>query len=267
MDKENNTTTAMSNITPRRPRTPTPEDELEQELFGTPPARPSTPRPRAAAGPFKTPTRPTPSHRPITRSISRSIRSSRNIAGSPSQVFAHPFERTPTKTPRSGEINFLHPSSASKRRSPRHGDQFPHSHFGAMDEGDRDSNMTAALQMPVPFDSPFTATLHQLLSEANDFISSGSPSASRHAPPGAHNSSHNSQRDDDPEVDLVRHLGGDLEGANGDGGRDDIDGKDADFRNFMGTDLIMPSSPPLLRSGRVVGGGSAGGEQFGGALQ
>ncbi|KAK4143757.1 uncharacterized protein C8A04DRAFT_28541 [Dichotomopilus funicola] len=277
--KENSAATAISDVTPRRPGTPTPEDELEQELFGTPPARPSTPPPRAAAGPFKTPTRPTPSHRPITRSISRSIRSSRNIAGSPSQVFAHPFERTPTKTPRSGngggEVNFLHPSSASKRRSPRHGDQqLLHADFGSLDEGDenhhRDINMAAALQMPVPFDSPFTATLHQLLSEANDFISSGSPSASRHASGVHHN--HHGQRDSDPEVDLVRHLG-DLEGA-GDGaggsggagaGGSDVDGGDADFRNFLGTDLIMPSSPPLLRSGRVVGN-SAGGEQFGGAL-
>jgi hypothetical protein len=50
--------------------------DLERELFGTPLKTPP-PRPQ---GPFKTPTRPTPqSHRPITRSISRSARSVRAV--------------------------------------------------------------------------------------------------------------------------------------------------------------------------------------------
>ncbi|KAI0472132.1 hypothetical protein GGR56DRAFT_107988 [Xylariaceae sp. FL0804] len=66
------------------------------DLFGTPP-RPSTPPPKAPnGGVFKTPTRPTPSHRPITRSVSKSMRSVRSVT-SPSQL----LERTPSRTPRS----------------------------------------------------------------------------------------------------------------------------------------------------------------------
>ncbi|KAK0635436.1 hypothetical protein B0T17DRAFT_41811 [Bombardia bombarda] len=82
-DKEN--TNSSSQIT-TRPCTPVLEDhdDLEQELFGTPPNRPSTPpHKNASSGVFKTPTRPTPSHRPITRSISKSIRTVRTIPKSP----------------------------------------------------------------------------------------------------------------------------------------------------------------------------------------
>ncbi|CAH0005120.1 unnamed protein product [Clonostachys byssicola] len=80
------------------------ETNMEQEeleaLFKSPAvARPSTPPPSSKAAPpstpFKTPSRATPSHRPITRSVSRSIRSMRSKT-SPGDV-----ERTPTKTPRS----------------------------------------------------------------------------------------------------------------------------------------------------------------------
>ncbi|KAL3957527.1 hypothetical protein ACCO45_008105 [Purpureocillium lilacinum] len=50
-------------------------DEYDS-LFRSPVIRPSTPppvaKPNASTGPFKTPTRPTPSHRPITRSVTRS---------------------------------------------------------------------------------------------------------------------------------------------------------------------------------------------------
>ncbi|KAK3308682.1 uncharacterized protein B0T15DRAFT_115456 [Chaetomium strumarium] len=71
---------------PRQERPGTPvDDDLAHELFGTPPKPPSTPPP-VASGPFKTPTRRTPpSHRPITRSISRSARSVRHIPRSPDQ--------------------------------------------------------------------------------------------------------------------------------------------------------------------------------------
>ncbi|KAK2028307.1 GATA transcription factor [Colletotrichum zoysiae] len=94
-----------------------PEDDLE-DLFRSPIARPSTPPPKERApnnGPFKTPTRPTPSHRPITRSVTRSVsRSMRSgdMIRSPAAV-----RRTPTRTPRSAK--------GLLRRSPRlHQDEF-----------------------------------------------------------------------------------------------------------------------------------------------
>lgn len=97
---------------------PVPEDDLE-DLFRSPAIpRPSTPPPRerpAQNGPFKTPTRPTPSHRPITRSVTRSVsRSMRSgdLLRSPAAV-----RRTPTRTPRSAK--------GPIRRSPRlHHDEF-----------------------------------------------------------------------------------------------------------------------------------------------
>ncbi|KAI2463421.1 hypothetical protein F4781DRAFT_124651 [Annulohypoxylon bovei var. microspora] len=76
------------------------------DIFGTPP-RPSTPPPKTnSSGPFKTPTRATPGHRPVTRSVTRSMRSVRSI-NSPSQLLM--MDRTPTRTPR---------SSVAKRYSP-----------------------------------------------------------------------------------------------------------------------------------------------------
>lgn len=111
------------------------------DLFKSPTlARPSTPPPTSKNGgtpnePFKTPTRPTPSHRPITRSISRSIRSIRSIA-SPGQNL---IQRTPTKTPRL-------PGSGSRRRSPRN-------HEGGFEV----------------FDTPISRTISQMFSEGNGF--------------------------------------------------------------------------------------------------
>ncbi|KAN0106491.1 hypothetical protein V8E51_009367 [Hyaloscypha variabilis] len=101
---------------------------FEEEMAkGSEIARPSTPTGKSPpTNPFKTPTRQTPSHRPVTRSVSRSIRSARS-AKSPSQLLT--FTRTPSQTP-------------GVRRSPRH-----HDHV---------------------FESPFTATLNQLMSEANN---------------------------------------------------------------------------------------------------
>lgn len=95
-----------------------PDDDLES-LFRSPAIpRPSTPPPRdraANSGPFKTPTRPTPSHRPITRSVTRSV--SRSLRSG--DLFRSPVgvRRTPTRTPRSAK--------GTIRRSPRlHQDEF-----------------------------------------------------------------------------------------------------------------------------------------------
>ncbi|KAM0328537.1 hypothetical protein ACHAQA_004944 [Verticillium albo-atrum] len=95
-----------------------PDDELEA-LFRSPMARPSTPPPKDIsnnAGLFKTPTRPTPSHRPVTRSISKSIKSGRSRP-SPAQALAM-LQATPTRTPRS-VARILGGESPSLRRSPR----------------------------------------------------------------------------------------------------------------------------------------------------
>ncbi|KAI0517634.1 hypothetical protein F5B22DRAFT_654844 [Xylaria bambusicola] len=102
-----------------RDQTPEPPNNDYTDLFGPTP-RPSTPPPKGAnSGPFKTPTRPTPSHRPVTRSVSRSMRSTRSVA-SPSQKL---LERTPTRTPsrtprKTPRSAFL--SGSMPRRSPRH---------------------------------------------------------------------------------------------------------------------------------------------------
>ncbi|SPO06860.1 uncharacterized protein DNG_09554 [Cephalotrichum gorgonifer] len=93
------------------------DDELEA-LFRSP--RPSTPPPReqhssgSKGVAFRTPSRTaaTPTHRPITRSIARSIRS---VQSSPMSQFAM-LQTTPTRTPRA---RLLVPESPSLRRSPR----------------------------------------------------------------------------------------------------------------------------------------------------
>ncbi|KAI1758586.1 hypothetical protein GGR53DRAFT_244031 [Hypoxylon sp. FL1150] len=120
-------------------------DETENndyvDIFGTPP-RPSTPPPKASssnAGPFKTPTHPTPSHRPVTRSVTRSMRSARSVT-SPGRFL---MDLTPTRTPRSG--------AAAKRFSP--GDMLPSHLF----------NMAA-------FDTPMTRSMNELMSEAENFV-------------------------------------------------------------------------------------------------
>lgn len=127
-------------------------DDDMKDLFGTP-ARPSTPPPRERPiGPFKTPTRPTPSHRPITRSVSKSIR--RSTAKSPGHTLSH-IHQTPTKTPRSSaRLRNKGLSSASKN-------QHIHTHWAV------DDSLLGG--MSTEFGSPFNSTLNQLLSEANDF--------------------------------------------------------------------------------------------------
>jgi hypothetical protein len=85
---------------------------FEEELLRL--SRPTTPVQKSSGlNPFKTPTRPTPNHRPITRSISKSARSSHNIQMLP--------QRTPSKTP----------SSAARRRSPRNHQNVAESPFTA----------------------------------------------------------------------------------------------------------------------------------------
>ncbi|RGP63679.1 cenp-a multicopy suppressor 2 [Fusarium sporotrichioides] len=113
------------------------DDDIEA-LFNSP-ARPSTPPPKSKidtdSALFKTPTRPTPSHRPITRSVSRSVsRSLRSVRDmlSPNQQAL--LQRTPTKSP------------ASVRRSPR-------------------LNLESKLDNVL--DTPLSRTITQLLSEPN----------------------------------------------------------------------------------------------------
>lgn len=121
------------------------EDDDIDALFKSPTvARPCTPLPNANAEtpkePFKTPTRPMSSHRPITRSISRSIRSVRSAA-SPGQKIV--VLRTPTMTPRA---TFGFPGSAGRRRSPRN-------HQGEFEL----------------FDTPISRTISQMFSDGTGY--------------------------------------------------------------------------------------------------
>ncbi|RYP07065.1 hypothetical protein DL764_002756 [Monosporascus ibericus] len=179
------------------------------DLFGTTPARPSTPPPKANtnSGSFKTPTRPTPSHRPITRSVSRSMRSARSIA-SPSQALM--LERTPSKTPsKTPRSAALLMSSGLRRRSPRNNDN----------NGSNDTTTSHLLDDHQHiFDSPFTKSLNQLLSEANDFVAPTTPN--RRGGGGGQNHGHGGF-----------HL--------------DLGDPHFDFGSLLSTDGILPSSPPM----------------------
>jgi hypothetical protein len=158
-------------------------DDVDAELlklFEEELARPTTPvQKESLSTAFKTPTRPTPSHRPVTRSVSKSIRSG-NTPKTPGQILL--FTRTPTKTPGSG-----------RRRSPRNHDSV--------------------------FESPFTATINQLMSEANN-----------HTSPV-----HNSMELDFnnlPDLPHGGHLG-------------NVD-MNFNLEDFFSTDVPMPSSPPRM---------------------
>ncbi|KAL1881873.1 hypothetical protein Daus18300_000927 [Diaporthe australafricana] len=194
-------------------------DDDMADLFGTPP-RPSTPPPkeRNNSGHFKTPTRPTPSHRPITRSVSKSIRSARSVVKSPGHALLA-LQQTPTKTPRV--------SSATRRNGQQHDlnslpMQHLHAHF-SLDNSDIGMFSEAhSLSMTTgEYDSPFSSTLNQLLSEAHDFTTGSS----------AHGLG-----DLDlaslPNLDSDAVLSGHLETL--------------DFGHFLTTDAVMPSSPPLI---------------------
>ena len=72
-------------------------------------ARPTTPiQKEVQPNPFKTPTRPTPSHRPITRSVSKSARRSPSnfLAVTPSRI-------TPRRSPRNHTGGFVSPFTAT----------------------------------------------------------------------------------------------------------------------------------------------------------
>jgi hypothetical protein len=179
------------------------ENHLPLSLFGeeddiaklfeeepTQPPRPTTPvRKSPANHSFKTPIRQTPTHRPVTRSISRSARSSHNLQMLP--------QRTPTKTPSTG-----------RRRSPRHNNVM---------------------------ESPFTATLSKLLSEANDNDEAMNHSPSRHLDFGL---------DFSALPDLGHSVTNDMHS-------DALDFQMPGFdpnHDFFSTDVPMPSSPPKLFS-------------------
>lgn len=166
------------------------DDELrklfEDELVR--PSRPTTPvQKRSDVTLFKTPTRRTPSHRPITRSISKSARSTERREMLP--------QRTPSKTP----------STVALRRSPRH-----------------NRNVT---------ESPFTATLNRLLSEANEQHHTANESPSRHLDLGL-------------DFSGLPDLGNsDSNGLNSDALTFHLPGFDP-HTDFFSTDIPMPSSPP-----------------------
>ena len=158
---------------------------FEEEL-----ARPSTPnQEKRSTNQFKTPTRPTPSHRPITRSISRSVRSVR-LPNSPSELLRFSERQTPSKTP--------------TRRSPRNHESY--------------------------FDSPFTATINQMISDANN---NHNLSPSQHQHQSLDHSFDFSTLPDLPHMDSSAHLDGNPE-------------TDFNLEDFFGTDMPMPSSPPRM---------------------
>lgn len=168
-------------------------------LFGTPP-RPSTPPSKdKSSAPFKTPTRPTPSHRPITRSVSKSIRTVRTVVKSPGHALFQP-QQTPTKTPRS--------SARLRGSNSGNSTHYAHAHF--------EESITGGPTME--FCSPFSSTLNQLLSEANDFT--------------AGSSAHGLGELDLPNMGSDLGLSGHLESL--------------DFGHFLTTDAVMPSSPPMM---------------------
>jgi hypothetical protein len=188
-------------------QTPEPPSNEFVDLFGETP-RPSTPPPKGASStPFKTPTRPTPSHRPITRSVSKSLRSTRSLV-SPSQGL---LERTPTRTPRRTPRSAF--SNAMPRRSPRH--LLPSEAMG-------DSGLG----------TPMTNSITRMFSDTDHLVM---PSPS-----------HGYELD----FSTLPNL-------------DNIDQHSEmpqfDFATLLGTDTLMPSSPPAQRGGDMLA--------FGGSLE
>jgi hypothetical protein len=160
-------------------------DDDIMKLFGEEISRPSCPTTPTQKTPqknlFKTPTRPTPNHRPITRSVSRSAKS---IRGS----------MMPQRTP----------SSGARRRSPR--------------------NHEAV------FESPFTATLNKLISEANN----------------NHHANQSPSRNLDLGIEFsLPDLGHSTTGMHSDAMTFQLPGFDPNH-DFFSTDVPMPSSPPKM---------------------
>lgn len=84
-------------------------DDDFMKLFEEEMARPTTPvQKEMPPNPFKTPTRPTPNHRPITRSVSKSARKSPShfLAVTPSRI-------TPRRSPRNHNSGFISPFTAT----------------------------------------------------------------------------------------------------------------------------------------------------------
>lgn len=162
--QENNTPTATEKgtLAPTGEKADKAGNDLE-DLFRSSPPRPCTPPSANKAGPpttpFKTPTRASPSHRPITRSVSRSLRSKGSILDSPSAAFKRTPSRTPSRTPRD---EYALPGSTLRRPSPRHQILV-----------DIDERL---------FDTPMSRAMNQMLSEPNfgieddemDLVPSGS---------------------------------------------------------------------------------------------
>lgn len=218
------------------------QDDDMEDLFGTPPpsTRPSTPPPKTgntdspsfAAGPFKTPTRPTPSHRPITRSVSKSIvRSTTTIGPCPQSPVLEGLmllQRTPSKTPSKTPRSVPAPGSASRQR--RLASATPGRQLNQLNQ----NMLHVPLQFDgAPFDTPMTSTLNQLLSEANEFTT-GSPSHGL------------------TDLDLATFANLDSDALTANFGS--VTG-DLDFGSYLDTDLALPSSSPLV--GRKSGGGSS----------
>lgn len=152
------------------------------KLFEAEISRPKTPVQKSPApNPFKTPTRPTPNHRPITRSISKSIRS-----GKSPRPLLPLSQKTPSRTP----------GSVTLRRSPRN--------------------------HPTVFESPFTATLHQLMSETDH---------DKSTPQRCNFDLDFNHLSDLPIMDNPDHHGG-------------HGGINFNLEDFFSTDVPMPSSPP-----------------------
>ncbi|KAI1359344.1 hypothetical protein F5Y08DRAFT_81208 [Xylaria arbuscula] len=188
-----------------RAQTPEPPSNDYTDLFGPTP-RPSTPPPKGAnSGPFKTPTRPTPSHRPVTRSVSRSMRSNRSLASPGQKRLERTPTRTPSRTPRKTPRSVFF-SGGMPRRSPRH--LLPSEAMG-------DSSLG----------TPLTRSINEMFANADELdIASLS-------------------RGYDIDFSSLPHL-------------DNIDQHGElphfDFATLLGTDSLMPSSPPALRSGDML---------------
>ncbi|POR35674.1 Uncharacterized protein TPAR_04128 [Tolypocladium paradoxum] len=147
-------------------------DDLEA-LFQSPTVvRPSTPAPNAMVDAptslFETPTRPTPNRRPITRSVTRSMRSATAILSPGQALFQALLQQTPTKTPRT---SFGLHGSIGTRRSPRN-------HDGTFDAFDTPISRSISTHLysdaSLSFEAnDFAAQERQLGLAANGFVEFG----------------------------------------------------------------------------------------------
>ncbi|KAH9883225.1 hypothetical protein F4778DRAFT_127984 [Xylariomycetidae sp. FL2044] len=189
------------------------EDDFA-DLFGTP-FRPSTPPPKSASsGAFKTPTRATPSHRPVTRSVTKSRRSERSIT-SPSQLLD--LNVTPSRTPTARTPRSV---LRSDRRSPR-------------------SLLPSSFLDEQSFESPLTRSINQLLSEADSFVMPPSPARFR-GPAGSSGHPYH-RRMARLQIDFDS-----LPNWDSDEIQRRLETQHYDFGNLLSTDGLLPNSPPAL---------------------